>query len=543
MASEVTTSKITVIAPTIKIGSQEKILNLKKKKVAAYARVSTEQDEQQQSYEAQVDFYTTYIRNNEDWEFVEVYADEGISGTNTKMREGFKRMINDAKAGKIDLILTKSISRFARNTVDTLSTVRELKNLGIEVIFEKENLHTLDPKCEVMLTIMSSLAQEESRSISENVRWGKKKSMMDGKVDMPYHSFLGYRKGKDGRPEIVPEEAEIVQKIYRWYLEGMTINTIAGKLTDTGILTPRGKTKWVVSTVRSILSNEKYKGDALLQKSWTVDYLTKKRKKNEGELAQYYVKDSHPAIIDPDTFDLVQYEIGRRNGIRNRIYSKSPFSAKIICGHCGGYYGHKVHHYGQIVYDAWCCNEKSKSRKNCDAPNVRQTDIEEGFVKALSEELLQPETMTIDVVAEEKERERLEKNKILAEESIERVTSELEELVTKNAHVVQDQTEYREKHQKLIEILEDRKKALSLAEEAMVLNTARRVKKQIFIDAVKELPETTVAFSDTLFTKTTEKVVVKGEGGNVITLSYYFTNGEIVNITKDKKQGGGWKSS
>ena len=210
-----------------------------------------------------MDFYTRHIKSNPDWEFVEVFADRGITGTNTKNRENFNRMIDLALNGGIDIILTKSISRFARNTVDTLQTVRELKAVGVEVRFEKENLHTFDPKCEMMLTIMSSLAQEESRSISENVRWGQQKSMRDGKVSLAYSRFLGYKKGADGRPEIVEEEAAIIRKIYDLFLSGKTINEIAAILTNMGVLTPAGRAKWSVSTVRSILSNEKYKGEAL----------------------------------------------------------------------------------------------------------------------------------------------------------------------------------------------------------------------------------------------------------------------------------------
>ena len=214
--------EIEFIAPTKTLQQQPFTSVTHKKKVAAYARVSTEQDEQQSSYEAQVDFYTRYIQSNPNWEFVAVFSDEGITGTNTRKRDGFNLMIQKAMNGEIDLILTKSISRFARNTVDTLQTVRKLKAAGVEVIFEKENLHTLDPKSEVMLTIMSSLAQEESRSISENVRWGKQKSMRDGKVSLAYSRFLGYKKGPDGRPEIVEEEAVIVRDIYNYFLSGKT---------------------------------------------------------------------------------------------------------------------------------------------------------------------------------------------------------------------------------------------------------------------------------------------------------------------------------
>ena len=298
--------KITYIAAKKQQYDTEDSAATRKLRVAAYARVSTEQDEQLSSYEAQVDYYTRYIQSNPGWEFVSVFSDEGTTGTNTKNRDGFNEMINIAMSGGIDLILTKSISRFARNTVDTLQTVRRLKAIGVEVIFEKENLHTLDPKCEMVLTIFSSLAQEESRSISENIRWGHRKNMEDGKVYLPYASFLGYRKGEDGRPEIVEKEAAVVRKIYSMFLEDYTINDIARYLTDQSIPTPRGKSVWSVSTVRSILSNEKYAGNALLQKTYTVDYLTKEQRTNNGELPQYLIECSHDPIVDPEIFDKVQ---------------------------------------------------------------------------------------------------------------------------------------------------------------------------------------------------------------------------------------------
>lgn len=263
--------------------------DLKIKRVAAYARVSSDKDAALHSVSAQISYYNELISNHPGWEFAGIYADEGISGTNTKKRDGFKSMIADAKAGKINLILTKSISRFARNTVDTLQTVRDLKAIGVEVVFEKENIRTMDKQCEVLLTIMSSLAQEESRSISENVRWGQQRSMQEGNVAMAYGRFLGYRKGEDGKPEIVPAEAEIIKDIYRLFLDGMAIRNIARHLTDKKIPTPAGKEIWSVSTIKSILKNEKYKGDALRQKTFTVDYLTKTVKRNQGEYKQYYI--------------------------------------------------------------------------------------------------------------------------------------------------------------------------------------------------------------------------------------------------------------
>jgi DNA invertase Pin-like site-specific DNA recombinase len=273
------------------------ITEQKKRRVAGYARVSTDHDDQFTSYEAQIDYYTNYIRSRDDWEFVDVYTDEGITGTSTKRREGFKRMVADALAGRIDLIVTKSVSRFARNTVDSLTTIRKLKEKGVECYFEKENIWTFDGKGELLITIMSSLAQEESRSISENCTWGQRKRFADGKVTIPFNRFLGYDRGANGELVVNPEQAKVVRSIYDMFLQGTTYHGIAQKLTDDGIKTPGGKDKWSISTVKSILSNEKYKGDALLQKCFTVDYLTKKQKKNEGEIPQYYVEGNHEAII------------------------------------------------------------------------------------------------------------------------------------------------------------------------------------------------------------------------------------------------------
>ena len=286
------------------------------KRVAAYARVSTSQEEQEGSFAMQVSYYSDYIRSNPQWEFAGIYTDEGVSGTSCKHRNGFNRMLDDAKAGKIDLILTKSISRFARNTVDSLAVTRELRDYGVEVLFEKENINSMDMEAEFILTIMSSIAQEESRTISENVKWGMQRSMEAGKVSIAYKNFLGYRKGEDGNPEIVEAEAKIVRKIYQLFLTGNNYHTIARKLTKDGILTPSGHITWHAETVRSILTNEKYKGDALLQKTYVEDFLTHKVKINHGERKQYYVRNSHLAMISPEIFDMVQEEIKKRNAER-----------------------------------------------------------------------------------------------------------------------------------------------------------------------------------------------------------------------------------
>ena len=382
-----TAPKIEFIAAT-KTFQQEPLMNIPKKlRVAAYARVSTEQDEQQNSYEAQIEFYTNFIKRNPDWEFKGIFADRGISGTSTKNRDEFNKLIDLAMNGNIDLILTKSISRFARNTVVTLQTVRALKAVGVEVWFEKENLHTFDPKCEMMLTIMSSLAQEESRSISENVRWGHQQSMRKGKVHLAYSHFLGYKKGEDGRPEIVEEEAAIIRDIYDWYIAGKSINNIAAMLTEERIPTPAGKTRWSVSTVRSILSNEKYKGEALLQKTYTVDYLTKEVRKNNGEVPAIRVRNSHEAIIEPEVFDHVQELLRQRVKDRSKVHTKHPFAGKIICGDCGEYYGHKVWRVRSTGerYDVWYCNHKYDGESPCTTCRLRETEIKDAFEQMMGQ--------------------------------------------------------------------------------------------------------------------------------------------------------------
>ncbi len=286
------------------------------KRVAAYARVSTEQEEQEGSFQTQIDYYTNYIMNHPNWRFVRVYADHGISGTTYKYRPAFLRMIEDAKRGKIDLILTKSISRFSRNTVDAISITRELKANGVEIYFEKENLSSFDSSAELTFTILSAIAQEESRALSENVRWGKERSKEAGKVSVPYKHFLGYQRGDNGEPVINKEDAKIVRKIYSLFLSGKSYHAIAVEMTRDGILTPTGRLNWTTATIKSILTNEKYMGDARLGKTYIADYLTHKVKVNRGERKQYYVRNTHEAIITRNTFMMVQEKIAQsKSGI------------------------------------------------------------------------------------------------------------------------------------------------------------------------------------------------------------------------------------
>ena len=379
--------RITTIPPTKDKHTSHDLASDYKRRVCGYARVSTDSDEQYTSYEAQVDYYTRYIKSHDNWVFVGVYTDEGISGTSTKHRDGFNKMVKDALAGKIDLIVTKSVSRFARNTLDSISTIRKLKEHNVEVFFEKENIYTLDGKGELLLTIMSSLAQEESRSISENVTWGHRKRMADGRFSLGYSHFLGYDKGPDCKPVINEKEAEVVRYIYHEFIAGKSMQFIARKLTEHGIPSPSGHGKWRAGSIKNILQNEKYKGDALLQKTFTVDFLTKKVKVNEGEVTQYYIENSHEAIIPKEEWEQAQAELRRRSRITASYSgSNSIFSSKIFCSECGSFYGRKVWHsndrYRRTI---WRCNGKFEGDRICRTPVLDDVIIKYGFVRALSE--------------------------------------------------------------------------------------------------------------------------------------------------------------
>lgn len=338
---------VTMIPARRRAGSRVKIQEEKPKlRVAAYCRVSTDSDEQAGSYEMQVEHYREFISRNNDWELVEIYADDGISGTNTKKRENFNRMIDDCMAGKIDKVVTKSISRFARNTIDCLKYVRKLREKNIEIYFEKENIKTLEASGELLLTIMASLAQQESASLSQNVKLGLQFRYQEGKVQVNHNHFLGYTKDEQGNLIIDEAEAAIVRRIFREYMDGYSLKDIADGLERDGIKTGGKKTKWYLSTVQGILKNEKYMGDALLQKTITTDFIEKVRIKNDGTVPQYYVKDSHEAIIPKDIFTAVQEEMLRRTnmfsgeaGKKKRVYSsKYALSSICTCSKCGDIY-------------------------------------------------------------------------------------------------------------------------------------------------------------------------------------------------------------
>ena len=516
---------VTVIPVTLNRSAQMPIAGTKKRRVAAYARVSTDNEEQLSSYEAQIDYYTQYIKSKEEWEFVDIYADEGISATNTKKREKFNKMIADALAGKIDLIITKSVSRFARNTVDTLTTVRQLKEKGVEVYFEKENIYTLDSKGELLITIMSSLAQEESRSISENVTWGKRKKFADGKVSLPYKQFLGYEKGEDGLPKIVEKEAVIVRMIYQMFLEGKTPSGIAKHLTESGIPSPSGKKKWPASTVESILQNEKYKGDAILQKHFTVDFLNKKMKVNEGEVPQYYVENSHPPIISADVFDLVQAELKRRKASGRHLSGTGCFAGKIICGECGSVFGSKVwHSNSKYRRTIWRCNEKFKNAEKCATPHLYEADLEQAFIKAFNSFHENKEAIVQDfslMIQDLMDTAVLDAECAKQRNEIDVAFELMHKCVEENAQTALDQEDFQRRYEALVVRYEEAKQKFACINDQKLERSARRENIALFLQRLQQSGSCLTEFDESLWNALVETVTVCSEQD----ITFRFRNG------------------
>ncbi len=368
-----------------------------RQRVAAYCRVSTDSAEQLNSYAAQKNYYTQMIEENPDWEMAGVFADEGITGTSRKKRREFNRMIAACKRGRIDMILTKSLSRFARNTVDCLEIVRILKANGIGVMFEKENINTLTESSEFLITLFSGFAQAESESLSKNVKWGKQKSMEAGNVPFQYKKLLGYRKGADGKPEIVPEEAGTVRRIFQRYLEGASLGDIKKELEADHVPTAEGVKGWSYQVVRNILVNERYIGDALLGKTYVTDPISKEVMKNLGEQPMYYVENSHPAIIPKVIYQRVQEEMARRTSKRKVMQKRGKteqgkYSAKyalseiLVCGECGTPYKRCTWARNGKKRIVWRCVSRLEfGTKYChNSPTLDEGKLHRAIVEALN---------------------------------------------------------------------------------------------------------------------------------------------------------------
>ena len=373
---------------------QEKKRHLR---VAAYCRVSTDSEEQLSSYENQLSYYTEKIMKEPGWTMAGVFADEGITGTSTCKRKEFLRMIRQCRQGKIDMILAKSVSRFARNTVDTLNFTRELRSLGIPVIFEEQNINSIYPESEFLITLHGAFAQAESESTSSRVRWGKRQAMKSGHVAMQYKQLLGYEKGPDGKPRIVPEQAETVRFIYDRYLAGDSVREIKAALEGREIPTVSGKTEWMASHIRSILTNEKYCGDVLLQKTFIQDCISKKVIPNTGQLPKYLIQNHHEGIVSRETFDAVQLEMARRNAKagatrkstptgRGKYSGKHVLSNLLFCGECGTAYRRCVWTQRGIKRPVWrCVSRLDYGKKFCtQSPTLDEEPLQQAILAAVN---------------------------------------------------------------------------------------------------------------------------------------------------------------
>lgn len=376
-------------------------------RVAAYCRVSTEEEEQQSSYEAQCSYYTDKIMKNPEWTMAGIFADEGISGTSTKKRENFNRMIRKCRQKKIDLILTKSISRFARNTVDCLKYIRALRELGIGVCFEKENINTLEMDTELMLTFMGAFAQAESESISENVKWGKRHAIREGNVFVNFKRLYGYYLNEDGTPEIDPDKAETIRSIFQWYLEGDSLRMIKQKLEGAGIPNPSGEAEWKTSAIKTILANEKYCGDALGQKTFKDNLMSGRIVKNTGQLPMVLVQNNHPAIVSRETYQAVQAELARRNAGRSPSQKSAPtgrscyaskyaLSERLVCGECGTLYRRCSWKGKEKPRAVWrCVSRLDYGKKYChNSPTMDEEQLQQAILEAINSAASSKEALT-----------------------------------------------------------------------------------------------------------------------------------------------------
>ena len=521
-------SKVIVIPAKKKKGNSIKESEKKKLRVAAYARVSTDSDEQATSYDTQIDHYTNYIKKNPDWEFAGVFSDEGISGTYTKKRAGFNKMIEEAMEGNIDYIITKSISRFARNTLDCLKYIRKLKENNIPVYFEKENINTMDAKGEVLLTIMASLAQQESQSLSQNVKLGFQYRFQQGQVQVNHNRFLGYTKDEDGKLVIVPEEAKIIKRIYREYLEGASLRDIKEGLEKDKIVNGAGNKKWHVSNLNQILTNEKYMGDALLQKTYTVDFLNKKRVKNDGIAPQYYVENSHEAIIPKEIFMRVQEEMDRRANMvsgkgKRRIYSsKYALSSIVYCSKCGDIYRRIAWNNRGKKYTVWrCCTRVTHGPEACEARTIKEEDLQEAVIEAINQ--LISESSELKEIIKENIEKAITGDGSSQIEKIDKEMLAVQEELLKVANAKKDYTDLADRVEELRN--EKEKILLDLAEEKN--EQSRLMELEEFLDNQELELE---SYDEELVRKLVDKIVVYEEKLKVI-----FKSGLEVEIDKDKK--------
>ena len=512
-------AEVEVIAANLKNNNKNSVKKTIKK-VCAYCRVSTDSEEQQTSYNSQIKYYTDKIKSNSEWEFVGIYADDGISGTQVKNRTEFMRMIDDALNGKIDIIIAKSISRFARNTLDTLKYVRLLREHNVGVYFEKENIHTIELDSEMFLTLYSAFAQAESESISMNVKMGMKAKMKRGEMN-GIARIYGYVWNKETKElEINEEQAEIVRQVFNWYIEGKGTQTIARILNERGILTYTGK-RWNHSRIRNMIVNEKYVGDLISQKWYIENPISHRTIQNLGEKEKYYVKDHHIPIITRDVWDKAQEILKKRsakiipNGSKHPSkYSKRyPFSSKITCGFCGTTYSRRhgsTKKDGTIPY-YWMCYQRVYDKKDCkDSRYIREDILEKMFVELYNnivinkhktkELLLNTIKNVINDNDYQKNINEIEnEKKILQDKLLKLVDMRLDNSITKEIYDLKEE----EIKTKLSNLEEKVKELEKLNEENK--NISNKVKE---IEKIINIPCTLTEFDKDTFENVVERIVV-----------------------------------
>ena len=495
-----------------------------KKKVCAYARVSTEKDVQLTSFETQVSYYTKYILDNPDWEFVGVYADEGISGASTNKRDQFNLMIELARLGKIDLILTKSISRFSRNTIDTLSTLQELRTYNTEVFFEKENISSFDPKIEFVISVLASMAEEEARNISENVKWSVRQKFKKGDFYLQTSNLLGYKRDENGDIYIDETEADIVRDIFKMYLDGIGSSTIARILTERGIKTIRGNDKWGTSGVIGILKNEKYAGAAMLQKTVNLDYKTSNSSTNRNHLPKYYIEDSHEAIISLETYNKVQDKMNKKTPNQKLAIKKSlnnnhltKYQGLCTCGQCGRYYRHKINHSNLPYQRTILTCISNDSKKTCDNQSLfthafdrmvnSQTDLllkhKNDVLKALESAFFEDETFI-----------SLKENKSATEAKISALNEKL------NALDVSNNAFNRMVAKELNQQLDELRIKLALISNELIVDYNFDLKMQSFKKLLVELKELNGNYDDFDFKRLYSNIVINSRTNIVFNLNF-----------------------
>ena len=511
-----------------------------KLKVAAYARVSTDEAEQLNSYKTQCDYYTSYIQGKPEWEFVGLYADEGITGTSAKRRKEFQRLIRDAMDGKIDLILVKSVSRFARNTVDSLQTVRKLRDKGVKIYFEKENIDSLDAKCDMILSIYSSLAEEESRSISTNIRWAHQKKVERGEVVLNFNNIYGYQQDENKNVTIKIQEAEVVREIYHKYLIGYSIRRIIRELKENEIKSPLGSSKWSSSTIKGILENEKYIGDVILQKTYKRDFLTQRRVRNTGQAPQKYVENNHPAIVDRLTWNAVQAEIERRNSLRSteatgkgRYDMRYAFSGVIECGECNSNFRRHNYTNGNKIERTWACKEHLKGNKYCTQEILKEEVLEEMFVNTLNRLLENRDKVLKKVEASVKEamlevgtdnKQQIEKVDLM----IEKLQADMLELNKRRGKREVDAEQYNTESREIMEQLDElfKQRDELIAEQSD--GALSKSQYKMLTDFLKNEQKQT-EFDKDVFTKLIEKIIVNSRAD----ITFIFKDGTEIKGTKE----------